>query len=52
MTKWEYCVLENAYEYEMNNYGKDGWELVAIDSSYDGRRLWLKRPITEPKENE
>jgi len=49
MKKFEYKAW---YKHETNgigswqNLGKDGWELVAVDS-YDGGRAYFKREIIE-----
>jgi len=38
--KWEYMVIPVGYEYEeeemrdLNTYGEEGWELVAVVSAY------------------
>ena len=42
MQKWEYIVLQAPDQRELNSYGSNGWELVAIDQS---SRFYLKRPI-------
>ncbi len=41
MQKWEYLILQAPMEDELNRYGSQGWELVAIDQS---SRFYLKRP--------
>ena len=41
MQKWEYKVLQAPTEDQLNLYGSQGWELVAIDQT---SRFYLKRP--------
>lgn len=48
MTKWEYQVapvLNHAATQILNNFGQDGWELVAVIPSPQGNDLaYFKRP--------
>ena len=49
MQKWEYLTLSGyPDEYELNEYGKQGWELVCIvtKGSLTGV-AYLKRPLNE-----
>ena len=41
MGQWEYLILQAPTENQLNLYGSQGWELVAIDQS---SRFYLKRP--------
>ncbi|GAB4009183.1 DUF4177 domain-containing protein [Nocardioides ultimimeridianus] len=49
MTKWEYQVapvLNHAATQILNNFGQDGWELVAVIPSPQGNDLaYFKRPV-------
>ncbi|GAB3854225.1 DUF4177 domain-containing protein [Nocardioides maradonensis] len=49
MTKWEYQVapvLNHAAAQILNNFGHDGWELVAVIPSPQGNDLaYFKRPV-------
>lgn len=52
MTKWEYAtvpVIPHAAQEILNNWGEDGWELVAIFSPPDvgGVVAYFKRPKSE-----
>ncbi len=49
---YEYKIIDDAVdgnpddEFELNELGKEGWELCAINSSYRGSRRWyFKRRI-------
>lgn len=47
MQKWEYkfVVLDrNAEEAQLNRFGAEGWELVAVDNT---TMCYLKRPKAE-----
>jgi len=48
MTKWEYQVAPIPLHNEalmLNNFGQDGWELVAIQTNAQGGLIaFLKRP--------
>ena len=48
MTKWEYQVAPIPLHNEalmLNNFGQDGWELVAIQTNAQGGLVaFLKRP--------
>jgi hypothetical protein len=48
MTHWEYQVapiLNHAATQILNNFGQDGWELVAIHTNAQGGLVaFLKRP--------
>ena len=45
---WEYLEKQNLAEYELNQYGKEGWELISIfrpsGMGYD-TRFYFKRPL-------
>lgn len=51
MTKWEYHVIGGLNEFRqasdaelvLNQFGDEGWELVALDPTGPGH-AWLKRP--------
>ena len=52
MTKWEYkTVTVNtylSYGFNLNDYGEEGWELVAIQEAFGGGNYYtFKRPIPE-----
>ncbi len=49
-TTWEYLtapVLIHSTQAILNNFGRDGWELVAVTSGASGDQLvaWFKRPV-------
>jgi hypothetical protein len=49
VTRWEYLtapVLIHNTQAILNNFGRDGWELVAVTSGANGEQLvaWFKRP--------
>lgn len=49
--KWEYLtapVLIHSTKAILDNFGRDGWELVAVTG--EGERLvaWFKRPVALP----
>ena len=51
VTRWEYLtapVLIHSTQAILNNFGRDGWELVAVTSGASGEQLvaWFKRPVT------
>jgi len=43
---WEYTVLvfQKNQVQELNNMGKEGWELVQIEDDHDGWTAYFKRP--------
>jgi hypothetical protein len=48
-TRWEYLtapVLIHNTQAILNNFGRDGWELVQVTSGANGEQLvaWFKRP--------
>ena len=48
-TTWEYLtapVLIHNTQAILNNFGRDGWELVTVTSGTSGEQLvaWFKRP--------
>ena len=49
MTQWEYQVapiLNHAAAQILNNFGQDGWELIAITDSGSGNLVgYFKRPV-------
>ncbi|WP_073457543.1 DUF4177 domain-containing protein [Pseudonocardia thermophila] len=50
VTKWEYLtapVLIHNTQAILNNFGRDGWELVTITTGATGEQLvaWFKRPV-------
>ena len=50
MTKWEYAV-EDIDPYhdgteQLDNWGKDGWELISVVALARTLRFYLKRPLT------
>jgi hypothetical protein len=50
VTKWEYLtapVLIHNTQAILNNFGRDGGELVAVTSGATGEQLvaWFKRPV-------
>jgi hypothetical protein len=49
-TRWEYLtapVLIHNTQAILNNFGRDGWELVTVTSGVNGEQLvaWFKRPV-------
>ena len=49
ITRWEYLtapVLIHNTQAILNNFGRDGWELVTVTSGTSGEQLvaWFKRP--------
>lgn len=47
MQKWEYAtvpLIEHATGEILNNWGDDGWELVAVLQQPQGLLAYLKRP--------
>ncbi|MGH2705046.1 MAG: hypothetical protein ACRDJ4_08120 [Actinomycetota bacterium] len=52
MTRWEYAtvpVIPHAAQEILNNWGADGWELVAVYAAPDtpGLVAYFKRPVKE-----
>ncbi|MGH7425675.1 MAG: hypothetical protein ACREJP_05865 [Candidatus Methylomirabilales bacterium] len=52
MTRWEYAsvpVIPHAVQEILNNWGRDGWELVVVFSPPDvpGVVAYFKRPLVE-----
>ena len=50
IARWEYLtapVLIHSTQAILNNFGRDGWELVAVTSGATGEQLvaWFKRPV-------
>lgn len=47
---WEYKVLDWwQNEKDLNEMGKQGWELAAVRTRLDGHAIfYFKRPISEP----
>ena len=48
--QWEYLtapVLIHSTQAILNNFGRDGWELVAVTSKAGGEQFvaWFKRPV-------
>lgn len=62
MTKWEYKVLKERHwlkgiraeeiEEELNLWGEDGWELVAIERQQNELLAVLKRPVGSSRRRE
>jgi hypothetical protein len=53
MQKWEYAtvpLLVHATKQILDNWGQDGWELVAVVPGPNQEQMvaYLKRPIGEP----
>lgn len=49
-TKWEYLtapVLIHSTQAILNNFGRDGWELVSVTTGANPEQLvaWFKRPV-------
>ncbi|MBW0093770.1 hypothetical protein I4I73_29770 [Pseudonocardia sp. KRD-184] len=49
-TRWEYLtapVLIHSTQAILNNFGRDGWELVTVTAGASGEQLvaWFKRPV-------
>jgi hypothetical protein len=47
MQKWEYAtapLIEHATQEILNQWGEDGWELVAVVQGPQGIVAYLKRP--------
>ena len=42
---WEYLILERSQAEQLNDLGREGWELVAVSTAEDGIQLFLKRPL-------
>lgn len=55
ITKWEYLTLNTIHEFDrkltetqnLNQYGKDGWELIDTVKDEDGVFLTFKRPLNK-----
>ena len=50
VTRWEYLtapVLIHNTQAILNNFGRDGWELVSVTTGVSGEQLvaWFKRPV-------
>ncbi|GAA1309510.1 hypothetical protein ACQPZA_36165 [Pseudonocardia xinjiangensis] len=50
VTTWEYLtapVLIHSTQAILNNFGRDGWELVAVTTGASPEQLvaWFKRPV-------
>jgi hypothetical protein len=50
ITRWEYLtapVLIHNTQAILNNFCRDGWELVSVTSGASGEQLvaWFKRPV-------
>jgi hypothetical protein len=50
VTRWEYLtapVLIHNTQAILNNFGRDGWELVAVTTGLSPEQLvaWFKRPV-------
>lgn len=48
--KWEYLtapVLIHSTQAILNNFGRDGWELVSVTTGASSEQLvaWFKRPV-------
>ena len=62
MAKWEYKVLKEGIglkgvkaeevEEELNLWGEEGWELVAIERQQNSWLAVLKRPVGTPRRRE
>lgn len=51
VTRWEYLtapVLIHNTKAILDNFGRDGWELVSVTSGMSPEQLvaWFKRPVT------
>lgn len=50
ITRWEYLtapVLIHSTQAILNNFGRDGWELVTVTTGASPEQLvaWFKRPV-------
>jgi hypothetical protein len=50
VTRWEYLtapVLIHNTQAILNNFGRDGWELVSVTTGMSSEQLvaWFKRPV-------
>lgn len=50
VTRWEYLtapVLIHSTQAILNNFGRDGWELVTVTTGANAEQLvaWFKRPV-------
>ncbi len=44
ITKYEYKILsENQWEHELNNLGREGWELVAYTNNMNSTSAFITR---------
>ena len=55
MVMWEYKItrIDMAQEYMLNEWGKEGWEVISIQQRKDKFPAWdivLKRKIISPQE--
>ena len=44
--KWEYRIIESPSEGQLDYYGMQGWELVAVIKASGGTTAYMKRPLT------
>ena len=45
MQQWEYLVKKRCSDYELTQFGNQGWELVSVDgASGGGTCFYFKRP--------
>lgn len=49
-TKWQYKQEYNCESMQLDRLGKDGWELIAIDSHGYIHTFYFKRPLSQPKQ--
>jgi hypothetical protein len=52
LTRWEYLtapVLIHATQQILNNFGREGWELVSVTTGANPEQLiaWFKRPVQD-----
>jgi hypothetical protein len=56
MKKWEYCAARFKFDTpvhgyggkeELDQFGRDGWELVSAHENRMGWMLWFKREISD-----
>ena len=51
MQTWEYRVIQHEISHrQLDELGRDGWELVAVTDGANGLVAYLKRPILGFKE--
>jgi len=48
MTRWEYAVTDNPQL--LNEWGAQGWELVAVTQANGAERFYFKRPLPSLRE--